>query len=98
MFLPPYPPRHSGVGPLFELRVCGKAVPHDVGRVVLVPQLWTALKQEVYDEEFDTGIQAWRREGKGGRKQSQNEERGEKTDMEGEAIKKILYSGAVGKN
>lgn len=65
VFLPPYPPRHSGVGPLFELGVCGKAVPHDVGRVVLVPQLRTALKQEVYDEELDTGVQTWRGEGKG---------------------------------
>lgn len=60
-FMPPYPPGHSGVGPLFKLRVCGKAVPHDVGCVVLVPQLWTALKQEVYDEELDTGVQAWRK-------------------------------------
>lgn len=59
VFLPPYPPRHSGVGPLFELRVRGKAVPHDVGRVVLVPQLRTALEQEIYDEELDTGVQAW---------------------------------------
>ena len=58
-FFLPYPSGHSGVGPLFELRICGKAVPHDVGCVVLVPQLWTALKQEVYDEELDTGIQAW---------------------------------------
>lgn len=59
-FCPAYPSGHSGVGPLFELRVCGKAVPHDVGRVVLVPQLRTALEQEVYDEELDTGVQAWR--------------------------------------
>ena len=58
----PYPPGHRGVGPLFELRVCGKAVPHDERRVVLVPQLRTALKQEVYDEELDAGIQAWRGE------------------------------------
>lgn len=62
VFIPPYPSGHSGVGPLFELRVCGQAVPHDVGCVVLVPQLRTALKQEVYDEELDTGIQAWRGE------------------------------------
>ena len=27
--------------------------------VVLVPQLRTALKKEVYDEELDAGIQAW---------------------------------------
>lgn len=56
-----YPPRHGGVGPLFELGVRGEAVPHDVGGVVLVPQLWAALKQEVYDEEFDAAVEAWNR-------------------------------------
>lgn len=54
----PYPSGHSGIGPLFELRVCGEAVPHNVGCVVLVPQLWTTLKQEVYDEELYAGVQA----------------------------------------
>lgn len=58
----PYPPRHSGVGPLFELGVGGKAVPHDVGSVVFVPELRAALKQEVYDEELDAGVQACREE------------------------------------
>lgn len=58
VFLLPYPSGHSGIGPLFELRVCGKAVPHDVGCVILVPQLRTALKQEVYNEELYTSIQA----------------------------------------
>lgn len=62
MFLLPYPPRHSGIGSLFELRVSRKAVPDDVGCVVLVPELWTAFKQEVYDEELDTGVQACREE------------------------------------
>lgn len=33
-------------------------MPHDVRRVVLVPQLRTALEQEVYDEELDAAIQA----------------------------------------
>lgn len=61
---PPYPPRHSGVGPLLELRISRKAVPHDEGRVVLIPQLWTALEQEIYDEELDAGVQAWRGETK----------------------------------
>jgi len=61
-FQPPYPPQHGGVGPLFELRVRGEAVPHDEGRVVLVPQLRTALEQEVYDEELNAGVQAWRGE------------------------------------
>lgn len=61
VFLPSYPPRHSGVDPLFELRVCGEAVPHDVRGVVFIPQLRAALKQEVYDEEFDAAIQAWNR-------------------------------------
>lgn len=58
VLLLPYPPGHSGVGPLFELRVRREAVPHDIGRVILVPQLRTALKQEVYDEEFYASIQA----------------------------------------
>lgn len=58
VLLLPYPPGHSGVGPLFELRVRREAVPHDIGRVVLVPQLRTALKQEVYDEELYASIQA----------------------------------------
>lgn len=86
VILAPYPSGHSSVGPLFELRVCGKAVPHDVGCVVLVPQLRTALKQEVYDEELDTGVQAWRREGKEGRKKN----------VEDELIDQILYSTVVG--
>ena len=60
VFWPSYPPRHSGVSPLFELWVSGKADPHYVRCVILVPQLWTALKKEVYDEELDAGIQAWR--------------------------------------
>lgn len=54
-----YPAGHGGVGPLLELRVSGEAVPHDVGRVILVPQLGAALEQEVYDEELDAGVQAW---------------------------------------
>lgn len=56
-----YPSRHSGVDPLFELWVCGEAVPHDVRGVVFVSQLWAAFKQEVYDKEFDTPIHAWNR-------------------------------------
>lgn len=60
MFLPSYPSRDGGVDPLFELRVCGEAVPHDVRGVVLVSQLRAALKQEVYDKEFDAAIQTWR--------------------------------------
>lgn len=59
-----YPSRHSGVDPLFELWVCGEAVPHDVRGVVFVSQLWATLKQEVYDKEFDAPIHAWNREGK----------------------------------
>lgn len=59
MFLSSYPSRHGGVDPLFELRVCGEAVPHDVRGVVLVSQLRAALKQEVYDKEFDAAIQTW---------------------------------------
>lgn len=58
VFLLPYPPGHGSVGPLFELRVRWEAIPHDIGRVVLVPQLRTALKQEVYDEELYASIQA----------------------------------------
>lgn len=58
VFLPSYPSRDGGVDPLFELRVCGEAVPHDVRGVVLVSQLRAALKQEVYDKEFDAAIQA----------------------------------------
>lgn len=54
----PYPPRHSGVAPLFELGIRREAVPHDVRRVVLVPQLRTALEQEVYNEELYAAIQA----------------------------------------
>lgn len=57
-FVRPYPPRHGGVAPLFELGIRREAVPHDVRRVVLVPQLRTALKQEVYDEELYAPIQA----------------------------------------
>lgn len=58
VLLLPYPPGHSGVGPLFELRVRREALPHDIGRVVLVPQFRTAFKQEVYDEELYASIQA----------------------------------------
>lgn len=54
-----YPPRHGGVAPLFELGVRREAVPHDVGRVVLVPQLRTALEQEVYDKELYAAVQAY---------------------------------------
>lgn len=54
----PYPPRHGGVASLFELGIRREAVPHNVGRVVLVPQLRTALEQEVYDEELYAAIQA----------------------------------------
>lgn len=69
VFLLPYPSGHSGIGPLFELRVCGQAVPHDIRRVVLVAQLRTALKQEVYDEELYTSIQAWKGKSKERKKQ-----------------------------
>lgn len=54
----PYPPRQSGVAPLFELGIRWEAVPHNVRRVILVSQLWTALEQEVYDEELYAAIQA----------------------------------------
>lgn len=54
----PYPSRHRGVCPLFELGVGGKAVPHDVRRVILVAELRATLKQEVYDEELDAGVHA----------------------------------------
>jgi len=57
-----YPPRQGGVGPLFELGVGGKTVPHYERCVILVPKLWTALKQEVYDEELDAGIHTCREE------------------------------------
>lgn len=68
MLLLSYPSRHGGVDPLFELGVCGEAVPHDVRGVVFVSQLWAALKQEVYDKEFDAPIHAWNR-GRGGKNQ-----------------------------
>lgn len=48
-----------------------------MGCVVLVAQLRTALEQEVYDEELNTGVQAWRGTDKEGRKQKD-----EKTDAE----------------
>lgn len=52
-----YPSGQGGTAALFKLGVCGQVIPHDVRRVVLVPQLGTALKQEVDDEEFDACVQ-----------------------------------------
>lgn len=49
-----------------------------MGRVVLVPQLWTALEQEVYDEELDAGVQAWTG-GRGNKHSKKKDEKNGKT-------------------
>lgn len=56
-----YPSGHGRIAALFKLGVCGQVIPHNVRCVILVPQLGTALKQEVDDEEFDTRVQTCQR-------------------------------------
>ena len=52
-----YPSVKGRGSPILELGVGGQAGPDDVGRVVLGPQLGTALVEEVDDEELNASVQ-----------------------------------------